>query len=489
MRAAIGLVAVLLLAPLLLVDMPPLLDYPNHLARLFLLASGRDDPMLAPTFFVQWGVIPNLALDLAGPPLLRLLPLHVASRLLLAGLLLLLFTGVLALNRAIFGRVQPWALASALIIPSGAFMLGFVNFVAGLAGWLLLAAFWIAGRRRWPAATVVLASLASGALFFCHLMGVVFALGLILAWEARSWRGLLAVAPVAVLPTALYFAARLEAMSGGVEFLPLAEKLRQLLAPFVAYDSGLDLATALAVGLFVVVCAGARRLEVPGGVRIALAGFAALYVLAPYAWKGTQSLDTRFVFMFVLTLFAGLRPHGLPRALTLAAVIGFAALFLARTAVLSVAWHGHVDDLAQLRATMAAVAPGDKVYLASVAPNEMPDYWAKAPLARRLSNGIRADTHLPALLTMERRAFWPMLFDQPSQQPVLLTPAFQALAERNAGLMDHLAIVPSTLCGFDWVFLLGAGGDPGFTTPNLRLQATSDAAALYRIRPETLTCR
>ena len=193
--------------------------------------------------------------------------------------------------------------------------------------------------------------------------------------------------------------------------------------------------------------------------------------------------------MFVLTLFAGLRPHGLPRALTLAAVIGFAALFLARTAVLSVAWHGHVDDLAQLRATMAAVAPGDKVYLASVAPNEMPDYWAKAPLARRLSNGIRADTHLPALLTMERRAFWPMLFDQPSQQPVLLTPAFQALAERNAGLMDHLAIVPSTLCGFDWVFLLGAGGDPGFTTPNLRLQATSDAAALYRIRPETLTCR
>ena len=35
----LGLCAILL-APLLLVDVPPLLDYPNHLARLFVLALG-----------------------------------------------------------------------------------------------------------------------------------------------------------------------------------------------------------------------------------------------------------------------------------------------------------------------------------------------------------------------------------------------------------------------------------------------------------------
>ena len=103
MRAAIALTALLLLAPLLLVDVPPLLDYPNHLARLYLLAHGSDIPSLAPLFTPHWAIIPNLAVDLAYP-LLTLLPVHIAGRLILASLLLLQFTGVLALNRSAWGR-------------------------------------------------------------------------------------------------------------------------------------------------------------------------------------------------------------------------------------------------------------------------------------------------------------------------------------------------------------------------------------------------
>ena len=36
-----------MLAPLLIVDVPPLLDYPNHLARAFALASLPRDAVLA----------------------------------------------------------------------------------------------------------------------------------------------------------------------------------------------------------------------------------------------------------------------------------------------------------------------------------------------------------------------------------------------------------------------------------------------------------
>src|SRR5260370_40026576 len=35
----------LLLAPLLLADLPPILDYPNHLARLFILAQAGAGPV------------------------------------------------------------------------------------------------------------------------------------------------------------------------------------------------------------------------------------------------------------------------------------------------------------------------------------------------------------------------------------------------------------------------------------------------------------
>ena len=41
MKYATALLCVILLAPLALVDVPPLLDYPNHLARAVVLAFGN----------------------------------------------------------------------------------------------------------------------------------------------------------------------------------------------------------------------------------------------------------------------------------------------------------------------------------------------------------------------------------------------------------------------------------------------------------------
>ena len=101
----VALLSAALLAPLLITDVPPLLDYPNHLARFVLLAAGPDDPTLGPIFTPHWAIIPNLATDVIAPPLLRLLPVHVAGRCLLGGILLLNLAGVLALHRALFGRL------------------------------------------------------------------------------------------------------------------------------------------------------------------------------------------------------------------------------------------------------------------------------------------------------------------------------------------------------------------------------------------------
>ena len=59
--AAVTGLCVALLLPLLVVDVPPLLDYPNHLARLFVLASLPHDPVLVRFYATHWSVIPNLA--------------------------------------------------------------------------------------------------------------------------------------------------------------------------------------------------------------------------------------------------------------------------------------------------------------------------------------------------------------------------------------------------------------------------------------------
>ncbi|MGC8528370.1 hypothetical protein, partial [Acidiphilium sp.] len=43
---ALGALVLLLLAPLVLNGFPPVLDYPNHLARLFILARAGTAPVL-----------------------------------------------------------------------------------------------------------------------------------------------------------------------------------------------------------------------------------------------------------------------------------------------------------------------------------------------------------------------------------------------------------------------------------------------------------
>ena len=94
----LGALSAALLAPLLIADVPPILDYPNHLARFVLLAAGPDDPALGPVFTPHWTIIPDLAVDVIGPTLLRVMPVHFAGRILLGGILLLNLAGVLALH-------------------------------------------------------------------------------------------------------------------------------------------------------------------------------------------------------------------------------------------------------------------------------------------------------------------------------------------------------------------------------------------------------
>src|ERR1700749_219055 len=74
--------------------LPPLLDYPNHLARMHLLAEGGDA-----FYSVQWAVLPNLAEDLIVPPLARVMPLDLAAKLYLIMIFALIAGGVIWLNR------------------------------------------------------------------------------------------------------------------------------------------------------------------------------------------------------------------------------------------------------------------------------------------------------------------------------------------------------------------------------------------------------
>jgi hypothetical protein len=499
-----ALLAAALFVPLLIADVPPVLDYPNHLARFVLLAAGPDDPVMGPMFVLHWTIIPNLAVDVLGPPLLRLLPVHVAGRVLLGGILLLNLAGVLALHRALFGRRSFWPLASGLVAYNSTFLLGFLNWQIGCGLAMLCAAGWLTWRECRPIATVAGAAAASIALFFCHPMGLAFFLVLIGSAEAYAVRrgGAVPVRLASFLavwagPILLWLLAPLHNAPAATHWLSPWEKLVQVVSPFVSYIFVLDAVSAGLVYGGVVLGVAAGWLALAPRAVPAVAVLAVLYLALPYNLMSGSFVDTRVAIMLGFLLFAAVDPVRMPRHAGRVIAAGLAALFAVRMTVVAVVWQEHRRDLADLRATIAAVPPGTRVYLSNVPQEEAPAYWDAGPRSRRLSNGLRADYHLPALLLIEHQAFWPLLFANPAQQPIRLRPAYARLAQEEHDSPSHaeLAADPDSgsaaLRDFDFVLMLEAGADTdlaGFVPRCLDLVSHTDFAALFRVRRDDDAC-
>src|SRR5258706_11830472 len=113
-RACRALLLAALSLPLLTTDFPPLLDYPNHLARIFVLANPGD-PVLSRIYAPHWTLIPNLATDIIGVGLLRVLPVYVAGRILIALAVFLPVIGVIVYARATSGVRSYWPFAAGLL--------------------------------------------------------------------------------------------------------------------------------------------------------------------------------------------------------------------------------------------------------------------------------------------------------------------------------------------------------------------------------------
>ena len=488
MKWALALLCVILLAPLALVDVPPLLDYPNHLARAVVLAQGASDPALSRMYAAHWGIIPNLGTDLVLPPLLRVLPVHLAGRMVVGIAILLPVFGTIAYSRAVFGKRSLWPFASALVAYNGTLLLGFLNFVAGVGLALLLAAAWIVWRERFPLRTIALVTIATIALFFCHLMSLVlFAIligghELVVLWRLRSGTAatLIRIATTALVfvpSVALYLLSPLVPLADATTWPTLSDKGWQILLPFANYTLPLDIATA---GLVVVyLLAGQCRITAASGIPLVVT--ALLYLVAPGALKSTANFDARFAIMLGFLLFAAALPTRAPRV----AVGAFTLLFAVRMTVLGLAWTEHRHDLADLRASISDVEPGARVFVAKVSSGD-------DRIGRRLSTGTPLDEHLPALLLIEHRAYWPFLFDNASQQPVETLSPYRELAQRAGAIADHRALAePGTidLCGYTYLLLLDSSGEPDlahFAPDRLVLVRSAGYAALFRVMPCTL---
>lgn len=458
------------LYPVLSVEVPPLVDYPNHLARMHILGAWHDDPDLQRNYVVNWSLGPNMAMDLIVPVLAKVLPIYDAGRLFVAATLLLIIGGTITLRRVVVGNVGLWPVLSFLLIYNHAFFWGFLNFLftAGLA--LFAFSAWIALRERPYWARIAVFSVVAVILFFGHLFGLLIYGVLVLGFECgRAWRnrheeGFSIVAWVVagsqfVIPAILFFEwiSRTDFATDAINrFGPWVAKIVALISPVHFGQALIDFPTAIFLIVVFVLCITRRWVAIAAPLKLPIIFLAGVAALMPNFLSDVWGTDFRLPAIVGCVLLAGVETRPIAWRQTQIIVSIAVALFLIRTATIASHWHDVDAKFSEFRNAARSLEPGASL-LVSQDRNDTPDGVS----------GLYGMTfwHMGALAIIERSAFYPTLFtghttvdasvDRISINSPVGTPVNRAVLAGSANPAKSSYPLGHKLSRYTWLFWIG----------------------------------
>lgn len=495
-KIVFGILLVASLSPLLFVAIPAMVDYPNHLARMYILASAGT-PAANPFYQTAWALYPNLAMDLVIPQIARLTGVENATRLFLLLSELVLVSGTLAIEWAVKGRIQLAAAAALIFLYALPFTWGFLNFEFGLGVALWGIAFGImVFERSWISRlsvnTIFVAVLFASHFFALGVYGLT--LGILELWRAREKKApyretAMRLVTLAVPALILLVVMKLTggAIGGGENDWHFQFKA---LWPYIilnGYSTTVSaVTTVLLIGfLYVVGKRGMLKIQ-PAGICLA-AGFFVLYLAIPSQLLGTAFVDLRMIVAGALIVpsFCSLSlPNRQWKRAALACVV---AVTLPNLAVVYKVWLSYRADYADMIQSFDKLKKGSRVLVGGSRVGDDP------PLDDLTTYPI---SHGPTLAVHYADAFVADLFTSAGKQPIRPRPAFERLDDGAAGPVP-LFILTAIAAGktsdaipvylrswhrdFDYLYLLG----PHVANPLPGLLEELDVSrrfVLYKIR-------
>jgi hypothetical protein len=411
------IVFAILAIPICSVVVPPLVDYPNHLARMHILANYADSAALRSNYVVAWKLSPYIAMDLIVPKLVALTSIYTAGRIFLWLSLVLFVIGTSAVHAALYRRLSPWPAASALFAYGLMFSYGFLNYLFGVDISLLAFAGWIALSGRSTAWRIIGGLVAALSVFFCHFFAFfgfmlcvgAYELGLFLVASDRSLTVLLRRAAIAfcpfVVPLAIFVAASNGQESGGFEFATFSRWLAAIFSPVLFLSSPFNF-TLLILLLIVPLRRGILGKPVmAAAMRVPLIVLTIAVLTMPHLLLGVfWGADYRIPIVLVALLIASCSWRAVPTRATLPLAGFLIALLTANLAVITWAWRPIDRQFEEFRATMVVIPEGARIIA----------FYDEDGIDPSLKH--EPDTlydHLPALAVIERDAYLPYLFKHP----------------------------------------------------------------------------
>ncbi len=404
------LVASSLAVPFFTVREPPLLDYPNHLARTFILDHLHDPAFHFSEYYrADWKPYPYVLWDILMVALQQVLPVETAGKLLLAFATVLLPVSVTWFLWQANRTEMKLVLLACAISYCNLFLWGFVAYQLGVSFCFLMLGTWLWYRRRPSAGGAVLFAAITFATYFAHLLAFAAAAFILILYEATSfeWRALLRLAGFLAPPSLLFLWARPGlSETHTVEWRPIGDKLRALyVVPGVAYD---EVLARVLLGGFVlcILLAVVRNRELRVNWRwfVVASAFLGIYLLLPYGWGTSFDLDVRLVPPLCLLGLAVFRVGERANWIALLAV----ALVALRLFDVTTGFKAENESSAAMNRGIEHIARNAKVFpLVDTCSDDDPleDYYI----------------HYWAYAVIRRGAISPYLFDVPGQTPMRIT--------------------------------------------------------------------
>ena len=423
-RFAVLFVVLLAVAavPLFLTELPPLLDYPNHLSRMYLLPSLPADD-LRQFYTVAWAPLANLGMDGVVPFLAKIMPLEWAGKVFL--LMIFAFTagGTAAIHRVLYGRWSLWTCLGFLLLYTRLLLWGFVAFLFGCGLALMAFALWIAMRDRHWALRIVVGGICALLIYLSHLLAFGIYAVMIAGYEfGQVWLqrkkvstaiGDLAVGGLPFLPALALM--MMNSSTGRIIFANPLRKFDLLFSVFDNYSRPFDVTCFVLVVLAVGYAYARRWVKLSPAMIGPMIALLWIYIAMPTQLFTAAGVDRRIPMMIFLALIGGSSWQAPFARFETRFMAAMALMLLVRMAFIGVIWHQAGTLYAGLLRGMDSLPRSSCV---AVASGKDGIQVARAPL-----------THFPTVAIARRDAFVTTVFAYPTQQPIALMPKAKRLTD------------------------------------------------------------
>ena len=430
------------IAPLGFVTHPPLLDYPFHIARAYILNAWSESPSLQDWYDIQSFIIPNMGMDLGLLLLGKFLPIEIAGRVFIILIFALTLSGCMFLYTSLYKHISLWPLASSFFLFNGILLLGFVNYLFGIGVLLWAVGIWLRLGDQNHVSRLVFGTVVSSTLFFAHLVTLGLYAIVVAAYEIQrsliTYRSskkaaaadLAVGASIFVVPLALFLLSS-TAGEARTEIAYIQPYIWSKLRAFGSLLSGYQLVDGLQIILltsFLLIGVLHGTFQIARPMFLALAMLLATYFLVPAQALSAALIDYRLPIAIAFLTIGSTKFALRNRTWYRAAVVGMAGFLALRAIVLSYTWAQDDEVITEYREALSRMAPNSILFVASGETSFKDTVQAlgkKTPV-----------NHLGSLATIEHGVFVPAIYAHPSQQPITVNNHYSAIKDfQNDGVI------------------------------------------------------